>query len=339
MTKYVIFIGIDISKQWFDVALYWSGLNAPYPMMRFDNDQAGFASFLQWVQSQADRYGRQGRWYICMEHTGIYGLALAHYLDQRQLTVVMECPLRIERSMGLRRGKSDPADAKAIARYALRNHSCIKVRPLPSPVLLQVQTLLSLRQRLVRYQHGLSVAAKELQGFVDPSIGDDIARHTQTVCQPLASQIKVIDQQVRQLLCRDDQLKACYQLVSSVIGIGPLITAYLIVYTNGFTAFEKARQFCCYIGVAPFPHTSGSSLQQPNRVSYLANKRLKALISTAATVAVNHDPEFKAFFQKKKAQGKDHGWIYNVIKNKIIHRVFAVVKRGTPFVRMNRHLG
>jgi len=338
MTKFVIFIGIDISKQWFDAALYWSGLEDALPGKRFDNKQKGFEAFLEWVNQQLIKHQVQGHWYVCMEHTGIYGLALAHFLEAKKTKVVMESPLRIKRSRGLQRGKTDPIDAKDIAIYAYEKHARIKVRPLPSPLLLRVQTLLSLRNRLVRYQQGLDVAASELDGFIDQSISSAIAKYTSEITTKMNDQIKVINKQVKHLLCSDKKLRELYLLVKSVIGVGPVNTAYLLVYTNGFTAFEKSRQFSCYIGIAPFPHSSGSSVQRPDKVSFLANTRIKALISTAAIVAVNHDPQMRAFFKKKLAEGKDEGWIYNAIKNKIVNRVFAVVKRGTPYVKIDQHL-
>lgn len=337
MQKYSIFIGIDMSKQWFDAALYWPGLKGKQPQKQFENGPAGFEHLLKWVGQQSGQYRRPGQWYACMEHTGIYGLALAYFLKGNQTTAVMECPLRISRSLGLRRGKTDAADARAIARYAQKEHLNITVRPLPSPLLLQVQTLLSLRNRLMRYEQGLKVAANELRRCVEPSIAGPVLEHTQFVSQPIQQRLKLLDKQAKNLLCSEPQLKNLYKLISSVVGVGPVITAYVLVYTNGFTAFRKARQFACYIGVAPFPYQSGTSIRQPDKVSYLANKRIKTLISTAVTVALNYDPEYKAFFKKHKALGKDNGWIYNALKNKMVHRIFAVVKRGTPYVVLDKH--
>lgn len=337
MQKYVIFIGIDMSKSWFDAALYWSTLKGQKPGKRFDNTPEGFENFLQWVNKLQTRNQIRGTWFVCMEHTGVYGLALARHLKKRSIKVVMESPLRIERSLGLRRGKTDAADANSIADYAYEKHAKIKVRPLPSQRLLRVQALLSLRARLVRYRQGLNVAANELDGLVDEVIAAPVIKSTDLISRRMEQQITHIEKKVKQLLRGEKQLKSLYDLVISVIGIGPVITAYLLVYTNGFTAFETARQFACYIGIAPFPYSSGTSVKRPDQVSFLANTRLKALISSAATVAVVHDPELKAFFKKHQARGKEDGWIYNAVKNKIVHRIFAVVKRGTPYVVMNRH--
>lgn len=337
MQKYCIFIGIDLSKRWFNAALYWAQLEARQIQAKFNNNPDGFKQFLAWVTKQVAKHQLEGSWYVCMEHTGIYGLALAQFLEKRQIKTVMECPLRISMSLGLRRGKTDSADAADIASYAQRHYRKIKARALPSPVLLQVQALLSLRRRLMRYRQGMNMGAKEPVGFLPRSISDSVQDFTLPITSLMKKQIKVVDKQIKQLICQDEQLENLYALVTSVVGIGPLIGAYLLVYTNGFTAFRKARQFNCYIGTAPFPYQSGSSIKRPDKVSHLANHRMKALISTAATVAVCHDPQLKAFFEKHQANGKDDGWIYNTVKNKIIYRVFAVVKRGTAYVVMDKH--
>lgn len=337
MQKYGVFIGIDISKHWFDASLYWAGLSIKQPHRQFKNNHQGFLGLLKWIARQVQAHGLNGGWYFCIEQTGTYALGLACFLEQAHQQVVLESPLRIKRCSGLRRGKTDPADARAIARYAEGFHQQIVVRPLLSQVLLQVQTLLSLRARLVRYSGGLHIAAQELQGFVPLAVSQPVAQYTEPVFQLMQKQSKEVEKRIEELLFSHAELRRLYGLIQSVKGIGPIITAYLLVYTNGFTAFQKARQFACYIGVAPFKHRSGCSIQQPDRVSYLANQRLKALLSNAASVAIRWDPQLKAFAKKHRDKDKNQGWILNAVKNKIVHRVFAVVKRGTPYVVLEQN--
>jgi len=58
----------------------------------------------------------------------------------------------------------------------------------------------------------------------------------------------------------------------------------------------------------------------------------------AAVTAINHDPQIRAFFKRSLERGKEEPWIYNAIKTKLVKRVFAVVKRGTPYVKLDNHL-
>lgn len=336
MQKYSLFIGIDISKKWFDAALCYQGNMKQMPHAQFKQTTAGYKSFVKWVKRVVAKQGYQGDWIICMEHTGIYALRFCQFLDEVNLSYVLDNPLRIKRSLGIRRGKNDKADSMAIAEYAYRHCDELnKRRALPNRLLLKLQALLGLRARLVKYKHGLLVASQELTTCVDVEISQLVSIPSKELCASMKTQIKDTMRQVTTLINSDESLKKTYQLVQSVIGIGPVIAAYLLVYTNGFEAFQNARQFANYIGIVPFDEESGTSTMRAPKVSSIANKRLKALLSTGAITAIQHDPQIKAFFNKQLQKGKEEGWIYNAVKNKLVHRVFKVVKRGTPYVKFD----
>ena len=106
----------------------------------------------------------------------------------------------------------------------------------------------------------------------------------------------------------------------------------MIAYTDNFSKFENWRKFASYCGIAPFPYQSGTSIKGRTKVSHLANKKLKAIINMCAIYAIQHKPEMKAYYQKRVEQGKNKMSTINIIRNKLIARVFAVVKRKTPYV-------
>jgi transposase len=106
----------------------------------------------------------------------------------------------------------------------------------------------------------------------------------------------------------------------------------MLVTTVNFERFENGRKYACYAGVAPFEHSSGSSIRGKTSVSHLANKRMKTLLFNAANSASQWDPELKNYYQRKKNDGKDHQLIMNSICCKLINRMFAVVKRKSEFV-------
>ena len=64
----------------------------------------------------------------------------------------------------------------------------------------------------------------------------------------------------------------------------------------------------------------------------MADKSLKTVFDLAAKVAIQHDPELKNYYQKRIEKGKSKMSTINVVRNKIITRMFAVIKRQTPFV-------
>ncbi|MDQ6481665.1 transposase, partial [Dyadobacter sp. LHD-138] len=81
-----------------------------------------------------------------------------------------------------------------------------------------------------------------------------------------------------------------------------------------------------------FEHSSGSSIRGKTKVSPLANRKMKALLSNCASAAIQHDPELKLYYQRKITEGKAKMSIQNAIKAKLINRVFATVARKSKYV-------
>lgn len=118
----------------------------------------------------------------------------------------------------------------------------------------------------------------------------------------------------------------------SIPGIGLVTAVALILVTNNFTAFDDSRKFASYCGIAPFEHTSGSSIQGKTKTSHLANKRIKALLSNCAATAIQFDEELKNYYQRKLREGKPKMVVLNAVRAKLIGRVFATINRGTEYV-------
>jgi len=149
-------------------------------------------------------------------------------------------------------------------------------------------------------------------------------------------QIGEIENEIKTLIEEDSNLKKNYNLATSVVGIGLVNAVIFMVYSNNFQGFTNGRKYACYGGVAPFEYSSGTSIKGKTRVSHLANKTIKVNLTQAAKSAVLNDPELKKYYKRKENEGKEHGVIMNAVKFKLIIRVFAVVNRGTPYVRMRQ---
>lgn len=117
--------------------------------------------------------------------------------------------------------------------------------------------------------------------------------------------------------------------IKSIPGIGEQTAVYLIITTKGFTAFKNWRQFACYSGVAPFEFSSGSSVKGKTKVNHMADKKMKSLLQMCALTALKYDPKLKAYYLKKKENSM---LVLNKIRCKLISRVFAIIKRETPFI-------
>lgn len=335
MKNYELFIGIDISKSWIDTALTKNGEKSEMIHRQFDNNEKGFKKMIGWIKKYEKEKGFRGDWIFCMEHTGVYTLGLCVFLEQSALDYSMESALRIKKSLGIRRGKSDKADAMDIAEYAYLHSKKLKVNNLHSIELMQLKNLLSFRERLVKQKVMLQSSSKEFgEVMPDQFKVDSILEESKEMIKLLKTKIKATEKAMLAIIENNKKLSELYELITSVKSIGLIIGTYMIVHTNAFQAFKNARQFACYIAVAPFGRSSGSSLKEEPKVTKMGYKKIKALFSNACCCAIQHDKQLKAYFERKLKEGKDEGCIYNAIKNKLIARIFAVVKRGTPFVEL-----
>jgi transposase len=122
-----------------------------------------------------------------------------------------------------------------------------------------------------------------------------------------------------------------YRIITSIKGIGKINAWMTIAYTENFTSFPDARTYAVYVGVLPFGHRSGTSIKGRTRVSHLANKELKQELNQAAKAAINHDPELKAYAERK-LKNKCFSLVLNNVKFKLILRMFSLVKRGEMYV-------
>ncbi|CAN5326454.1 hypothetical protein BH11BAC5_BH11BAC5_12490 [soil metagenome] len=64
----------------------------------------------------------------------------------------------------------------------------------------------------------------------------------------------------------------------------------------------------------------------------MANKTLKKAVHLCAMSVIQFYPEFKQYYERKKAEGKHSMSVLNAIRNKIVLRAVAVVNKQQPYV-------
>lgn len=337
MRSYSLFIGIDISKNWIDVCLTLNGKLGQMPHGRFENTAKGFKAMLKFIK-QNKLYKSLAQCVFCMEHTGVYTLPICRFLKSKKVFYTLVSPYHLKHTMGLRRSKSDMLDAAYIARYAYLHEEELTLFTLPSDRLLTIKNLLSLRARLVKARKSVTVAEKELKLFATQEVSKLVTRYSKSNIKATGQSIDAVEKQIIIQIQEEPELNRLFDLLISVKGVGLVIAASLLVYTAGFTAFDSSRQFATYIGLVPFGKQSGTSINVPAKVSHLAHKKLKGLISCGASSATNFDKQLNAYFKRRIAEGKNKYSVQNAIRNKFVHRIFAVVKRGTPYVELAQHI-
>jgi len=318
-------IGIDVSKKTLDVFIH-----SEKKHKCFKNEPQGFKSLICWVEQNNPFDSRETLY--AFEHTGLYSLGLSIYLTEQDHFFVLIAGLALKKSLGLSRGKDDRIDSSAIALYAYRRREELTPSKLPSTNLLKIRKLLSLRDKLVKQRAGYKTTLKEtLRVMPEEQDQTYVQIHNEQI-SGLTQSIKIVEKELHKIIESDDELNSQYLLIISIDGVGSQTAMFMIAFTAGFTLFENSRKFASYSGIAPFPHQSGTSIRGKTRISSLGNLKFKSLLSNCATSSIMYNAEMKTYYHRRLGEGKDKMSTLNIIRNKILGRIFAVVQRGTPYV-------
>lgn len=321
------YIGIDVSKLTVDVCIVnANGLNS---YLQFENNQSGFKKMESWLN--ATKCFSFDRSLFCMEHTGIYTRQLVCYLMAKESKVWMESALHLKRSMGMTRGKTDKVDAYRIARYAMTNEDKARLVKMSNSTIQQMKDLMSNRERLAKSYQSLNVSINEIER-IDKKMGKELRKLNNRALNGILASKKSIEAKMQELIYNDEELKRMFELVTSIKGVGTVLATELLVYTEGFSRMANARQLACYCGVAPFEHSSGTSVRGRIGTSNFANMNLKSTLHLAALSSTRYVPELRTYYERKVAEGKSKMSVINAVRNKLIQRIVAVIKRGTPYV-------
>lgn len=317
----VYFIGIDVSKKSLDLAVLKDG--SLVLEGKIENTAAALRAFLKELITGHGVHLND--LIVCMEHTGIYNAVALEVFWKKGVRICVEPALQIKQSQGMTRGKSDRVDARRIANYAYKNHQELVFWMPQRTVVQKMQALLSLRERLVRAKVQLEVPLRESIGFVNEAIIKELRKCTQAALDGIKKNLWSVEARIKEIISHDVPMSNQVKQITSVPGIGLITAVNMIVATGEFTRIRRSKKFACYSGVAPFEHSSGTSIKGRSRVSRLANMNLKRLLHLAAMSAIKTDNELRAFYLRKVAAGKNKMSVLNAVRNKLISRAFSCV--------------
>lgn len=321
--------GIDVSKKVIDVCLYKKGLHC-----QFENHLKGFKQMGLWLKKNLVTTEEL---LVALEHTGLYSYNLANYLAEQGFNYVVLPALEIKRSTGIARGKADKVDAKRIALYAYEKRERLVSQKKSPENIIKLKRLLSLRERLVKQRAGYKASVKEQSVMLPKKETEVLIKCQMKIIKCLDKEIAYLEIEIKKIIESDEKIVAQYKLITTIKGVGAQTALYMIVTTEGFKKFDNWRKFASYCGTAPFPNTSGSSIRGRTKVSNLANKKIKSLLDLCAKSSIQFNEEMKQYYLARVSKQKNKMSTINIIRNKILARIFAVVKRETPYVDLMKY--
>jgi transposase len=249
---------------------------------------------------------------------------------------------------GRERGKSDPIDALAVARAALREG----VESLPAARLegaeLDLRLLVDHRDRLVgqrtALQNDLRWQLHDLGELDVPTGGLDRLKWQDTLAGRLARR----EQDARTRIARDELRRireltraiktleteitglvehACPQLLAEV-GCGPLTAAKLVGEIAGADRFASDAKLARAAGVAPIPASSGR--RDRHRLDRGGNRQLNCALHRLAVTKGRWDPQTADYLARKQAEGKTRMEALRCLKRHLARRIWHLLNHPTP---------
>lgn len=195
-----------------------------------------------------------------------------------------------------------------------------------------------MRDKMMRNMGGYITSRNELFRVIPERDLPVLSSVYENIISTLKDEVHELEREIRSVIMANKELKKTFELITTVKGIGFIVASFLIVYTCNFTRFENWRKFACYSGIAPFEYQSGTSVHARTQVSSIANQQMKRLLHLATMTAIHFDAELHNYYVRRQAEGKSKMATINIVRNKLIARVFAIVKRGTPFVDIQKYV-
>ncbi len=268
---------------------------------------------------------------IGMENTGRYNWALYEALKETSYQIFVIPPLHLKKSMGLVRGKNDKIDAVRIAAFIKKNHTELSQWKPSTPAVQKLKILLTERNSRVKSKRQLLKQQYDYAKMKHLGLDKPLQKLNLQQLTLIDKQIALLELEIELLIKTDGQMNQQARLIRSVPGAGKVLCWMMLAKTESFTTITEPRKMACYSGVVPFSNQSGTSIRGKDRVSSYADKAIKAVLHLAAMSAIRLKNDLREYYLRKIAEGKNKMSVLNAIRNKIVHRIFAVIKNQIPY--------
>ncbi|OJW68034.1 MAG: hypothetical protein BGO68_00935 [Candidatus Amoebophilus sp. 36-38] len=315
MQSSINYIGVDISKSFFDVAIKNGQTYAYY---KFDNNPEGFEALLKVVPAEG---------VVVMEASGPYYLRLANYLTKQAIGVSVVNPLVIRRfcQMRLARVKTDKKDSMMIAEYGHIEKPALWQPPQEHVIALQqMETLLhNVRKEYTTVSNQLE--SFRSSGMLNQGLEQLITKeleHKQELIDKLTHQMEELAQKHYASMLAD---------LESIPGLGRKTAIMLIVLSGGFSRFSNYRKLSSYIGLCPRIFESGTSLKGKARICKMGMSRIRAMLYLCSWSAKRYNKACHQLYGRLLAKGKGKKVALIAVANKLLKQAFAIATKQTMY--------
>lgn len=309
------FIGIDISKAKFDVAM-----GAESQVLPFNNDASGLAEF-------SKQLPQQGTCLIVMEATGGYEKSLAlHLADQGHVVAVVN-PRQVRdfaKAMGIL-AKTDKIDARVIAKFGEL------VRPRAIAVTPEKQDELD---QLVTRRRQLIVTRTAEKNRLEQATSKVVRKSIQKIIDTLNKDIRRIDAEITKLVESDDDWKSRLEILKSTPGVGDVVASTLVAELPELGTLNR-NQITALVGVVPFNRDSGTL--KGKRAIFGGRPAVRSALYMAALSAQKWNPAIKRFADRLRDQAKPPKVVIVACMRKLLITLNTMMKTNSKWENLTQN--
>lgn len=308
MSALDVFVGIDVSKEWFDVAVRPTG-----EAWRTKQDEAEVATLVQRLHELHPKL-------VVLEATGGYETVLVVALGVAAVPVAVVNPRQVRdfaRSLG-KLAKTDRLDAAMIAHFG--EISGAAAQPLAAVEARELEAIVARRRQVIQ----MKVAEQQRRRRALPVVQRRIDR----VLAILDEELHDIDQDLSTRLQESPLWRARENLLRSVPGVGPALTVNLLAGLPELGTLTR-REVAALVGVAPLSRDSGKFRGQ--RTCWGGRATVRTALYMPTLVAVRHNPVLRAFYASLLQAGKPKKVALTACMRKLLTILNAMLKNGTSW--------
>jgi transposase len=318
------FIGIDPSAATYTASLFDAHERAIRERRSFEGSRT--APLEQWLNQHG--LSREEA-LVCVEDTGVYSEALLYSLHENGFRVALIEPLRVWKAFG-EGPKTDELDSGRVAEYGFRYADQLRLWQPSEVIVEQVRVLLSTREQLVTQRTAAqntrqTLRRKVVQTPAATAVLDETIDY-------LKQQIEVLEEEIRRLINEHPTSSHMVGLLMTAPGVGLLLSAQLLVLTNGFKEEVGYRSLAQYLGICPNAYRSGKSVQRRSRSRGYGPSLARKLLHLAARSVSTHAAPFREYYRRKVSEGKPKPLVLNNVANKLLRLLCGMMRDQKPYI-------
>lgn len=313
------YVGVDVSRDSLELAISPDGTTR-----RFPNTPEGcraLCSWLVWHQVPSKRV------HVMLEPTSTYHQRLVLQLVRSQLLFSLVNPAQSAGYAKVRgtRAKTDPADARLLARYGERE------TPEPSP---EPDTEQERLRALHRHQDWLRQEIGSTRNRLEaaqhsPWTPASVRHSLERVLRDLEAEAERIAKELRTTIATNERWAEAIRLLMTIPGIGAATALLILAELPSVQRCSRGKQWVAYCGIDPKPYESGNTSR--SRMSRMGNRDIRARLYLAGVSALRWNPAIVAYGERLRAKGKRGRVRVMAAMNKLLRQCFAVLRSGRPY--------